>query len=56
MPAADDYLTKPFRPRELRARIEAMLRRYHQNRRPWPARSTPVRIPAPSTTHERGQP
>src|SRR5699024_2780582 len=23
---ADDYLTKPFRPRELRARIEAMLR------------------------------
>src|SRR4028119_1644729 len=26
---ADDYLTKPFRPRELRARIEAMLRRYH---------------------------
>jgi DNA-binding response OmpR family regulator len=28
---ADDYLTKPFRPRELRARIEAMLRRYHLN-------------------------
>src|SRR6476661_7123074 len=27
---ADDYLTKPFRPREPRARIEAMLRRYHQ--------------------------
>jgi DNA-binding response OmpR family regulator len=26
---ADDYLTKPFRPRELRARIEAMLRRYN---------------------------
>lgn len=24
----DDYLTKPFRPRELRARIEAMLRRH----------------------------
>src|SRR4051794_11673862 len=29
---ADDYLTKPFRPRELRARIEAMLRRDHQAR------------------------
>jgi DNA-binding response OmpR family regulator len=36
---ADDYLTKPFRPRELRARIEAMLRRYHL--------STPV-VPADS--------
>ncbi|MCS5726836.1 response regulator transcription factor [Herbiconiux sp. CPCC 203407] len=27
---ADDYLTKPFRPRELRARVEAMLRRPRQ--------------------------
>ena len=27
---ADDYLTTPFRPRELRARIEAMLRRYRR--------------------------
>ncbi len=42
---ADDYLTKPFRPRELRARIEAMLRRYHipagDARRP--SRSPPER-------------
>lgn len=35
---ADDYLTKPFRPRELRARIEAMLRR---------PRSAPGGEPAP---------
>lgn len=28
---ADDYLTKPFRPRELRARIEAMLRRHRHD-------------------------
>lgn len=27
---ADDYVTKPFRPRELRARIDAMLRRPRQ--------------------------
>jgi two-component system OmpR family response regulator len=27
---ADDYLTKPFRPRELRARIDAMMRRPRQ--------------------------
>lgn len=27
---ADDYLTKPFRPRELRARVSAMLRRPRQ--------------------------
>lgn len=27
---ADDYMTKPFRPRELRARIQAMLRRPRQ--------------------------
>jgi DNA-binding response OmpR family regulator len=31
---ADDYITKPFRPRELRARIEAMLRRPRTTERP----------------------
>jgi DNA-binding response OmpR family regulator len=37
---ADDYLTKPFRPRELRARIEAMLRRYHLGQLPTSGRLT----------------
>ena len=50
---ADDYLTKPFRPRELRARIEAMLRRYHlpgltESGGPAPATAAPA-TPAPST-------
>ncbi|MFC4428371.1 response regulator transcription factor [Citricoccus alkalitolerans] len=38
---ADDYLTKPFRPRVLRARIEAMLRRPRGGRTAAPA------VPAP---------
>lgn len=37
---ADDYVTKPFRPRELRARIEAMLRR---------PRSVPADTPSTSS-------
>ena len=48
---ADDYLTKPFRPRELRARIEAMLRRPRH-----PARAdaavppaAPPSVPAPES-------
>jgi two-component system phosphate regulon response regulator OmpR len=36
---ADDYLTKPFDPRELRARIKSVLRRYQ---RPGAAPETPV--------------
>ena len=54
---ADDYLTKPFRPRELRARIEAMLRRYHLSQPlvrasvapgGGPAARTPVGQPSPT--------
>ena len=41
---ADDYVTKPFRPRELRARIEAMLRR---PRTMGAGESTPVTEPSP---------
>lgn len=40
---ADDYLTKPFRPRELRARIAAMMRR--PRALPEPAESGPVSDP-----------
>jgi DNA-binding response OmpR family regulator len=63
---ADDYLTKPFRPRELRARIEAMLRRHHSgqagaaaDRRLEPAATsgravaTQVARPLPEETEER---
>lgn len=45
---ADDYVTKPFRPRELRARIEAMLRR------PRSLGGTPV--PPPPAAPAYGQP
>jgi two-component system OmpR family response regulator len=48
---ADDYLTKPFRPRELRARIDAMLRRPRlgsaQADAPAPAATTTPRTAEP---------
>ena len=65
---ADDYLTKPFRPRELRARIAAMLRRPRSlaslpgtgRRRPGPARASTRRhlpLPPPSCLYpERRRP
>jgi DNA-binding response OmpR family regulator len=46
---ADDYLTKPFRPRELRARIEAMLRRL-SNYSSYPTLAGRGGPPAPAPT------
>lgn len=43
---ADDYLTKPFSPRELRARVHAMLRRAHPGQ-PAPATMTPPEVTPP---------
>ncbi len=49
---ADDYLTKPFRPRELRARVAAMMRRPRSASEP---ADTPTEIPAEAGGHpERG--
>ena len=42
---ADDYIVKPFRPRELRARIEAMMRRPRELQVPHPS------APRPSAPH-----
>ena len=36
---ADDYLTKPFSPRQLMARVETVLRRVSLEAVPWPANS-----------------
>jgi DNA-binding response OmpR family regulator len=45
---ADDYLTKPFSPRELRARVHAMLRRAHPGQPvPTGATSAPTAVAPP---------
>jgi two-component system OmpR family response regulator len=50
---ADDYLTKPFRPRELRARIAAMMRRPRSV--PDPVEASGVEATADAAAHpERG--
>jgi DNA-binding response OmpR family regulator len=53
---ADDYLTKPFRPRELRARIEAMLRRYHLSQPLVTAGASPNGAPEPRSPVSQGSP
>ena len=50
---ADDYVTKPFRPRELRARIEAMLRR--PRTLATPASTSPAVAGSSSSGPEAGQ-
>jgi DNA-binding response OmpR family regulator len=45
---ADDYIVKPFRPRELRARIEAMLRRPRAMADGSPAAPAAASLPAPA--------
>ncbi|MGM7668610.1 response regulator transcription factor [Microbacterium sp. A93] len=52
---ADDYVTKPFRPREMRARIEAMMRRPRAGMVPSPALGDGT-TPAPAPSADRGTP
>lgn len=51
---ADDYVTKPFRPRELRARISAMLRRPRHGSEPVPGTAPEAAAPLPSSPEAAG--
>ncbi|MGW9402456.1 response regulator transcription factor [Arthrobacter sp. NPDC055585] len=48
---ADDYVTKPFRPRELRARISAMMRRPRKEGAAAPGAGEPAIPSAPAAQH-----
>ena len=50
---ADDYVTKPFRPRELAARVNAVMRRYRSSP-PSPAVSKPGSMPEVETDYRFG--
>jgi two-component system phosphate regulon response regulator OmpR len=51
---ADDYLPKPFNPKELSARIRAVLRRHvREVPAPWPARASRSRSPPASSRCSR---
>ena len=49
---ADDYVAKPFRPRELRARIDAMLRRPRHHVAAVPAEPVPAALQAAWLEHQ----
>jgi len=53
---ADDYVSKPFRPRELRARIEAMLRRPRMIGASEASSDSPGTAPTPSAPDAAGRP
>ncbi|WP_314324179.1 response regulator transcription factor [Paenarthrobacter ilicis] len=52
---ADDYVTKPFRPRELRYRVEALLRRPRTRSTPNATESAPPGIPARRSAPEAAE-